>query len=109
MSTYWELADSVKQTRIDSIVNTVSYVTFLQIFYASSVCILLSLSTILYKKYCFNTCYIFQLFKACYSVQEYTCVSKHMTFAMELKKIDQNASCMIIESVNCKKMNPMTP
>ena len=48
---------------------------------------------------------IFQLFKACYSVQEYTCVNKHMI----LKKFDQNAPFMIIESVNYKKMNPTTP
>ena len=53
---------------------------------------------------------IFQLFKACYSVQEYTCINKHMVFNNgSKKKFDQNASFMIIESVNYKKMNPMTP
>ena len=29
---------------------------------------------------------IFQLFKACYSVQEYTCVNKHMIFDSGTKK-----------------------
>ena len=53
---------------------------------------------------------IFQLFKACHFVQEYICVNKHMIFDNGTKKkFDQNASFMIIESVNYKKMNPMTP
>ena len=50
-----------------------------------------------------------QFFKACYSVQEYTCVNKYMIFDNGTKKIYQNSSFMIIESVNYKKMNPTTP
>ena len=52
---------------------------------------------------------IFWLFKACYSVQKYTCVNKHMIFDNGTKAIDQNASFMIIESVNYKIMSPTTP
>ena len=53
---------------------------------------------------------IFQLLKACYSFQEYKCANKHIIFNNGTKnKCDQNASYMIIESVNYKKMNPTTP
>ena len=34
--------------------------------------------------------------------------NNHMIFDNELKRTDRNASSMIIESVNYKKMNPMT-
>ena len=52
---------------------------------------------------------IFQLLKACYSVQEYTCVNKHMVFDNGTKNFDKNASFMITESVNYKKMTPTIP
>ena len=38
---YWDLAYAVKQTRADSMVNSVSYITFLQLFYTWSVYFLL--------------------------------------------------------------------
>ena len=39
VNTYWELAYAVKQAKIDRMVNTVSYITFLQLFfYTWSVC-----------------------------------------------------------------------
>ena len=53
---------------------------------------------------------VFQLFKDCYSVQEYTCVNNHMIFNNGTEtKFNQNVSFMIIESVNYKKMNPTPP
>ena len=52
---------------------------------------------------------IFQLFKACFSVQEYTYVIKHAIFDNGTKKRDQNASFMIVEPVNYNKINPVTP
>ena len=98
----------VKQTRTDSMVNSVSYITFLQLFHAWSVPFCCDCQ----PSYRRNAVLILilKLFKACYSVQEYTCVNKHMIFDNGTKKkFDQNASFIIIESVNYKKMNPTTP
>ena len=52
---------------------------------------------------------IFQLFKACYSVQEYIYVIKHTIIDNGTKKLDQNASFMMVEPVNYNKMNPVSP
>ena len=41
VNTYWELVYAIKQTRRDRMANTVGYITFLQLFYAWSVCFLL--------------------------------------------------------------------
>ena len=78
----------MKQTMTDCIVNTVSNITFLQLFYAWSVwffdcersyrrnAVLILVVVI-----------IFQLFKACYCIQEYICVNKHMIFNNGAKKV----------------------
>ena len=41
VNTYWELAYAIKQTKRDGMANTVGHITFLQLFYAWSVCFLL--------------------------------------------------------------------
>ena len=41
VNTCWELAYAIKQTRRDRMAKTVDHITFLQLFYAWSVCFLL--------------------------------------------------------------------
>ena len=57
-NTHWKLAYAVKQTRIDSMVNTVSYVTFLQCIIS-----LLFVVTVnhLIGEMLFDTCYYFSV------------------------------------------------
>ena len=87
MNIYWELACAIKQVRIDSMANTESYITFLQLLYVWSVCFLLRLSTIFRISFVLILVVIvFQFFKACYSVKKYTCVDKHTIFDDGTKK-----------------------
>ena len=57
-----------KKTRIDSMVNTVSYITFLQLFYAWSVCFCCDCQQSYKRNVVLILAIIFQLFKPFYSV-----------------------------------------
>ena len=109
--TYWELTYAVKQTRTDRMVNTVSYITFLQLSMHGQFAFCCDCqSSYRINVFYYARCYYFSVVQLSllFLSRIHMCKETH-DIRQWNQTIDQNESFMIIETANYKKINPTTP